>query len=187
MHARADERMADLGQVPVALIRAQERCQPMMVSHLPGLRTGGSPPAVAQDIGERMHTMSSRLDQSVLERLDREPLAWLCTLRRDGSPHQTPVWFVFHNSTLWICSAEKNRKVRNVLLDPRVSVALEGGGAPVVAEGRVTLRPCNFSPDVIERFRTKYDWDITLPNEHEGPRVLLEIPVARWLLAGVAQ
>lgn len=75
--------------------------------------------------------MSSPRDQSVLERLDREPLAWLCTLRRDGSPHQTPVWFVFHDSSLWICSAEKNQKVRNVLLDPRVSLALEGEARPL--------------------------------------------------------
>jgi PPOX class probable F420-dependent enzyme len=131
--------------------------------------------------------MSSRLDQSVAERLEREPLAWLGTLRQDGSPHLTPVWFVFHESTLWVCSAEKNRKVRNVRLDPRVSVALEGGSAPVVAEGQVTLHPCDFSPDVIERFRKKYDWDITVSNEREGRRVLMEIPVVRWLLAGVAQ
>ncbi|GAA0813677.1 pyridoxamine 5'-phosphate oxidase family protein [Spirilliplanes yamanashiensis] len=74
--------------------------------------------------------------------------------------HQTPVWFIFHESALWICSAEKNRKVRNVRLDPRVSVALEGGAAPVVAEGRVTLHP----------------W-----------RVVMEVRVVRWLLAGVAQ
>lgn len=153
-----------------------------------------SPLAAARDVHERMRfghgawgDMSSQLDQGVIERLEREPLAWLCTLRPDGSPHLTPVWFVFDDSILWICSAEKNRKVRNVLLDPRVSVALEGGSAPVVAEGRVTVRPCDFSQDVIERFRTKYDWDITAPNEREGPRVLLEIPVVRWLLAGVAQ
>jgi PPOX class probable F420-dependent enzyme len=131
--------------------------------------------------------MASRLDQSVAERLEREPLAWLCTLRQDGSPHLTPVWFVFHDSTLWICSAEKNRKVHHVRLDPRVSVALEGGTAPVVAEGRVTLHPGDFSPDVIERFMKKYDWDITIPNEREGRRLLMEIPVVRWLLAGVAQ
>ena len=127
------------------------------------------------------------LDQVVAERLERETLAWLCTLRQDGSPHLTPVWFVFHESTLWICSAEKNRKVRNVRLDPRVSVALEGGSAPVVAEGRVELHPCDFSPDVIERFKKKYDWDITMWDECEGRRVLMEIPVVRWLLAGVAQ
>jgi len=131
--------------------------------------------------------MSGQLDQSVVERLEREPLAWLCTLRQDGSPHLTPVWFVFQDSTWWICSAQKNRKVHNVLLDPRVSIALEGGNAPIVAEGKVTVRPCDFSPDVIEGFRAKYDWDITVPNEREGPRVLLEIPVGRWLLAGVAQ
>jgi PPOX class probable F420-dependent enzyme len=131
--------------------------------------------------------MSHGLDQSVAERLEQEPLAWLCTLRQDGSPHLTPVWFVFHESALWICSAEKNRKVRNVRLDPRVSVALEGGNAPVVAEGRATLHPCDFSPDVIGLFQKKYDWIITIPNEREGRRVLMEIPVVRWLLAGVAQ
>lgn len=107
--------------------------------------------------------MSSELDQSVVERLEREPLAWFSTLRPDGSPHLTPVWFVFHDSTLWICSARKNQKVRNVRRDPRVSVALEGGTAPIVAEGRVTIRPYDFSPELIERFK------------------------ARWLLAGVAQ
>ncbi|WP_262286823.1 pyridoxamine 5'-phosphate oxidase family protein [Micromonospora sp. MA102] len=28
-------------------------------------------------------------------RLPRESNAWLCTLRPDGSPHLTPVWFVY--------------------------------------------------------------------------------------------
>lgn len=131
--------------------------------------------------------MSSRLEQGVVERLEQEPLAWLCTLRRDGSPHLTPVWFVFRDHTFWICSAKKNQKVRNVLLDPRVSIALEGGNAPVVAEGLVTLHPYDFSPDLTARFKAKYDWDITIPVEREGPRAMLEIPVTRWLLNGVAQ
>lgn len=131
--------------------------------------------------------MPSQRDQGVVERLEQEQLAWLCTLRQDGSPHLTPVWFVFHDSALWICSAQKNQKVHNVRRDPRVSLALEGGTAPIVAEGRVTLRPCDHSPDVIDRFRKKYDWDITTTNEREGVRVLMEIPVARWLLAGVAR
>ncbi|WP_305788236.1 pyridoxamine 5'-phosphate oxidase family protein [Symbioplanes lichenis] len=84
--------------------------------------------------------MSDRLDPEVAARLEREPLAWLCTLRGDGSPHLTPVWFVFHDS-----------------------------------------------PDLVARFKAKYDWDITVSNEREGVRVLMEIPVERWLLAGVAQ
>ncbi|WBB66098.1 pyridoxamine 5'-phosphate oxidase family protein [Micromonospora sp. WMMD812] len=33
----------------------------------------------------------------VLARLDRERGVWLCTLRPDGSPHLTPVWFLFHD------------------------------------------------------------------------------------------
>ncbi|MEU7754973.1 pyridoxamine 5'-phosphate oxidase family protein [Micromonospora sp. NPDC049171] len=64
-------------------------------------------------------------------RLSREWNVWLCTLRRDGSPHLTPVWFVYADETWWI-----------------------GCG-----------------------------WDVSTGSD----RVLLEIPVRRWLLAGTAQ
>jgi len=39
--------------------------------------------------------MSQELDQRVIQRLRQERHAWLCTLRPDGSPHITPVWFVW--------------------------------------------------------------------------------------------
>jgi hypothetical protein len=61
------------------------------------------------------------------------------------------------------------------------------GRVPVGEEGQVTLHPGDFSPDVTEQFRKKYDWDIAIANEREGRRVLMEISVVRWLLAGAAQ
>jgi hypothetical protein len=76
--------------------------------------------------------------------------------------------------------------LQQAVIDPKRGAVLDGP-RPVVAEDQATLHPCDFSPDVIERFWTKYDWDITIPNERDGRRVLLEIPVVRWLLAGVAQ
>ncbi|ADB32376.1 pyridoxamine 5'-phosphate oxidase-related FMN- binding protein [Kribbella flavida DSM 17836] len=122
-------------------------------------------------------------------RLAREQNVWLCTLRPDGSPHVTPVWFVYMGSTWWIGSAERNRKVRNVERDPRVSLALEDGRNPVVAEGQARVHHSGFPADVVAAFARKYrGWDVTAAESAEsGARVLIEIPVKRWLLEGRAQ
>ena len=121
-------------------------------------------------------------------RLERERNAWLCTVRPDGSPHLTPVWFVYTAGEWWIGSSERNVKVRNIEADARVSIALEDGISPVVAEGRAQVLRDSFPPDVVDDFAAKYDgWDITTPYERGGRRVLLQVEVQRWLLAGTAQ
>jgi PPOX class probable F420-dependent enzyme len=113
---------------------------------------------------------------------------WLCTLRRDGSPHVTPVWFVFADGIWWISCEDRSAKARNVAADPRVSLALEDGVAPVVAEGVAQLHRGDFPDAVVDAFASKYDgWDVRKPVTEESDRVLLEIPVRRWLLAGTAQ
>jgi PPOX class probable F420-dependent enzyme len=121
------------------------------------------------------------------ERLASEPNAWMTTLRPDGSPHVTPVWFVFLDETWWVCSSERSAKVRNIAADPRVALVLEDGDAPVVAEGEAVLWRGGYPPEVVAAFAAKYDWDITTPFEHGGERVVFEVPVRRWLLSGVAQ
>ncbi|QXV60801.1 pyridoxamine 5'-phosphate oxidase family protein [Amycolatopsis sp. TNS106] len=127
-------------------------------------------------------------DQSLIERLAWERNAWFCTLRADGSPHVTPVWFVYLDGVFWIGSGERNVKVRNVGNDPRVSLALEDGDAPVVAEGLVRVHRGTLRADVLEALAAKYDgWAAGEEIEPFGARVLLEVPVKRWLLAGVAQ
>ncbi|MEU6074114.1 pyridoxamine 5'-phosphate oxidase family protein [Micromonospora sp. NPDC047074] len=121
-------------------------------------------------------------------RLSQEWNVWLCTLRRDGSPHLTPVWFVYAAGTWWICCESRSVKARNVVADPRVSLALEGGDAPVVAEGVARAHRSGFPSTVVEAFASKYDgWDISTQVSPGNGRLLLEIPVRRWLLAGTAQ
>ncbi|GAA5156068.1 pyridoxamine 5'-phosphate oxidase family protein [Amycolatopsis dongchuanensis] len=108
---------------------------------------------------------------------------WLCTLRADGSPHLTPVWFVHLDGTFWIGSGARNVKVRNIERDPRVSLALEDGAAPMVAEGRARVHRGTLRQDVLTALATKYDgWDAAAEIEPFGARVLIEVPVARWLL-----
>ncbi|MFD8499617.1 TIGR03618 family F420-dependent PPOX class oxidoreductase [Amycolatopsis sp. NPDC059657] len=126
------------------------------------------------------------MDEAVLKRLDREDNAWLSTSRPDGSPHLTPVWFVYE-AAWWVCVLENSVKYRNMRRDPRVSLALEDGLAPVVAEGVATIHTTGFPQRIVDAFAAKYDgWDIGKPYQGIG-RVLFEIPVTRWLLAGVAQ
>jgi hypothetical protein len=113
------------------------------------------------------------------------PCLWLTTLRRDGSPHTTPVWFLLIDQTFWIASSILNAKVENLRHDPRVSLAIDGtGDRPYVAQGRVLVhRSCGDFPLVVDQFAAKYDgWDVT-DETRDGPRSLLEVPVDRWLLA----
>ncbi|RIV32655.1 pyridoxamine 5'-phosphate oxidase [Micromonospora radicis] len=122
----------------------------------------------------------------MIDRLARERLVWLCTLRPDGSPHLTPVWYLYLDGEWWIGTGERNRKVRNVAADPRVSLALPDGDAPVVAEGAARIVRQPFPPQVVAGLRNRYDgWDVTMDGP-DGPYVLLRIAVSRWLMVGRA-
>jgi PPOX class probable F420-dependent enzyme len=125
---------------------------------------------------------------AVRDRLAREHNIWLCTVRPDGTPHVAPVWFVFLREAFWIGTDAGAVKVRNAEKQPRVSLALEDGSAPVVAEGDAVTHLGWFPKDVTEAFAAKYTgWDVTAPYHPGRARVLLEVPVSRWLLAGTGQ
>ncbi len=130
----------------------------------------------------------AELAADVADRLARERNVWLCTLRPDGSPHVTPVWFVHTDGVWWIACEGRSVKARNVTADPRVSLALEDGVHPVVAEGEARVHHAAFPPAIVAAFAEKYaGWDIRQPVTTDGDRVLLEVPVRRWLLAGTAR
>ena len=115
--------------------------------------------------------------------------AWLTTLRWDGSPHTAPVWFLLADGTFWIASSTVNVKVKNILSDPRVSLAIDGSVArPYVAEGHARVHDgFRAHAHLVAQFADKYDgWDAT-DERLDGPRVLIEVPVDRWLLASDAQ
>lgn len=134
--------------------------------------------------------MSDLVDEpgpGVRLRLADERNAWLCTVRPDGSAHITPVWFIYRNSRWWIGSEHSSVKVRNIRKEPRVSLALEDGRFPVVAEGDASLILDGFPREVVTAFEQKYGWDVSAPTRPGSKRVLLEVHVRRWLLTGTAQ
>jgi hypothetical protein len=117
-----------------------------------------------------------------IERLATERNLWLATVRSDGRPHVAPVWFVYVDDRIWIGTGRTSVRVRNLREHPEASAALEGGDAPVVAEGTVLLHDEHRPPPVVEAFDAKYRWDITVDVDDDvGAVTLLELRPHRWL------
>lgn len=79
----------------------------------------------------------------VQRRLREEQIVWLTTVRGDGLPQPSPVWFLWHGETALIYSRPATPKLRNIARNPQVALHFDGngqGGDIVVldAEARVT-------------------------------------------------
>ncbi|MBF6209452.1 TIGR03667 family PPOX class F420-dependent oxidoreductase [Nocardia puris] len=75
-------------------------------------------------------TLLSRLPEDrrahVEARLHSNLIAWLTTVRPDGSPASVPVWFLAReDGTFLLYSQPGKRKLRNIEANPRVSLALD--------------------------------------------------------------
>ena len=100
------------------------------------------------------------LDPQVERRLQTEQNLWLATVRPNGAPHLVPIWFVWVAGKIYLCTGADSVKVRNLLQNPQVSIALEDGSQPIVIEGLAQpVEPGRHA--VLSEFQRKYDWDIT--------------------------
>ncbi len=76
-------------------------------------------------------------DAHILERLERDPIIWLTSVRPDGRPHSVPVWFLWDEGTVLIFS-RTDQKIKNLRANPNVVLALdntEKGNDVVLFEG----------------------------------------------------
>lgn len=81
-------------------------------------------------------------DAHVDERLRKEPIIWLSTVRPDGRPHLVPVWFLWDGESILIFSQPGNQKMRNLQQNKNVMLALEAaeqGEDVVMIEGKAAL------------------------------------------------
>jgi general stress protein 26 len=101
----------------------------------------------------------STLSDPTASRLETARNVWLATVRANGRPHLVPIWFVTHADRWYLCTAPGSVKARNLSVNPNLALALEDGDTPYIVEGQA--RPVTASPDVIAKFKAKYDWDIT--------------------------
>jgi PPOX class probable F420-dependent enzyme len=95
------------------------------------------------------------------ERLRDEKIAWLTTVRRDGQPQSSPVWFLWRDGEVIVYSKPTTQKVRNVQVNPRVAVHLrdiDEGSDIVSLEGRATIDDrypaASAIPAYVEKYRS---------------------------------
>jgi PPOX class probable F420-dependent enzyme len=93
------------------------------------------------------------------ERLRDEIIAWLVTVRADGQPQPSPVWFLWQDPDIVVYSRPETAKLRNLAANPRVALHLDGngqGGDVVVLEGTAevdpSLEPADASPEYVAKY-----------------------------------
>ena len=111
-------------------------------------------------------------------RLSQAQNLWIATVRPDGTPHLVPVWFVWHESFFYICTAPGSVKAKNLEQNDRLVVALEDGANPLICEGAGSAVPRPWPQGVVDAFQRKYDWSIK--SEAEYSRLIRVRPV-HWV------
>ena len=73
--------------------------------------------------------------------LDGAHHAIVATLRRDGTPSQSIVWYIREGDTLWISVRPDSVKARHIRRDPRIAVLIPSadGSSYLRLEGTATL------------------------------------------------
>ena len=98
---------------------------------------------------------------ALANRLYSAPIAWLSTVRRDGSPQSVPVWFAWTDRTAVVFSGAATAKLGHLRRRPRCALTLEtedGGNDVVLVDARAQLVDDDH-PEVLratERFVPKY-------------------------------
>lgn len=93
------------------------------------------------------------------ERLRTEPVIWLNTVRSDGRPHSVAVWFLWDGSSFLIFSQPNKQKLRNVVHNPNVVLALDDthkGDDPIAIEGKAELLSQKTLDLMTEDYARKY-------------------------------
>src|SRR5438045_1846956 len=104
--------------------------------------------------------MADRKQVHAEKRLRDEKIAWLTTVRRDGQPQSSPVWFLWRDGEIVVYSKPTMQKVRNVRANPKVSVHLRDvheGSDIVSVEGTAqiddTYPAAAAIPDYVKKYR----------------------------------
>jgi PPOX class probable F420-dependent enzyme len=100
------------------------------------------------------------LGSTIAERLETEPLAWLTTVRADGQPQASYIWFHFDGTDMLIFSQADAGKVRNIRGNPKVGFNLNGdgqGGGVLTIDATAEILAAPAPADRIEAYMAKYD------------------------------
>jgi PPOX class probable F420-dependent enzyme len=79
-----------------------------------------------------------------VERLERDAIGWLTTVRPDGQPQASPVWFLWDGDEILVFSQPRARRLVNLRSNSRVAFNLDSerqGGHILSLEGEARVVP----------------------------------------------
>ena len=89
--------------------------------------------------------MPHRLAPAQAERFLRgRHIAVLTTINADGTPLQTPIWYLYQDRLIYIRTSSTSTKARNIRRDPRVSLCAQDDRPPyrgVTVTGSASVQP----------------------------------------------
>ena len=128
------------------------------------------------------------IDTTVERFLQARPTATLGTIRRDGSPQASVVWYLWDQGEFVISTIHTTAKWHNLKRDPRCSLCIEDpdSGQMVIAYGTARLNDSGVEPrtrDIVDRY---YDDPVDTDSHMErifapGDRVLILVRPSRIL------
>jgi PPOX class probable F420-dependent enzyme len=137
----------------------------------------------------------ARMKPEVLEEfLTRPIIAVLSTVRRQGRPYQIPVWFLWHEGSLWLTGTYTRTWCKQIFADRRVSLCIEASD-PVARYVAVDCTAEPYEPDpsnghdiwpISRLLAEKYvgsrggDVEAFLRNMRTEPRLLFRLTPERW-------
>jgi PPOX class probable F420-dependent enzyme len=84
--------------------------------------------------------------------------AVMATIKKDGSPQLTPVWYRWDGEQFWVSTTKDRAKYKNLLRDARVSLCIDDveTSTTVIASGKARLTEENLWADtqeIVARYR----------------------------------
>ncbi|MDG7007478.1 MAG: PPOX class F420-dependent oxidoreductase [Nitrososphaerota archaeon] len=104
----------------------------------------------------------------------------LATVRKDGSPHVTPIWYMLESGRLFVNTTTGRVKYHNIRRDPRVSFLVDDGYPYVMVEGRARIAEERDAKKDIETLAVRYTGEeagrkAAKERYWKDPRVSIEI------------
>jgi hypothetical protein len=79
------------------------------------------------------------LDQQVIDYLNERRFAVLGTIREDGTPHLSTMWYRFDGDSIMMNTRANRVKHLNLLRDNRASICIEDEARYVTIDGAITM------------------------------------------------
>ncbi len=99
------------------------------------------------------------LDAKTEAKIKQAYIVWFTTVRADGMPQPTPVWFIWEDGAFLIYSQPNAQKLRNIRHNPKVALNLnsdEEGSEYLVIMGEATIEQNHPRSDQVPAYVEKY-------------------------------